>query len=347
MSSSFLPQPFLRGLEGYTPGEQPTEAGVIKLNTNEFPYPPAPEVLEAIRQETGDLLRRYPSPRCDRLREGLAARHGVAPEEVFVGNGSDEVLRLLIQAYGGRSRTTATLEPTYSLYETLVRLAEGQYKAYSLDDLEGWSEELKDGAWDLFLLCVPNPPVGTFFATDKVNSLSKNGGLLVLDEAYIEFADRIDPAYSRLQAPNIVRTRTFSKAFGLAGLRVGYAYGPAEVIAQLGRIADSYNVNRVSQAAALAALEAETYYAARLDEMRSNRAWLAAELDGRGFKVRRGQGNFLFVEHDRAREIYEGLKREGILVRYFSRPPLNRGLRISIGTREELKQLLDALRALI
>lgn len=347
MSVRIQPQPFLRGVEGYTPGEQPGEAGVIKLNTNEFPYPPAPEVFEAIRREAGDLLRRYPSPRCDRLRERLAERHGVGADQIFVGNGSDEVLKLLIQAYGGPGRTTATLEPTYSLYETLVRISDGQYKAYSLNNLEGWNEALAARAWDLFLLCVPNPPVGTIFDIDKITSLSSEHALLVLDEAYIEFADRVEPAYEALKGPGIVRTRTFSKAFGLAGLRVGYAYGPTEVIAQLGRIADSYNVNRISQAAALAALDSEAYYAARLDEMRANRAWLAAELEGRGFSVRRGQGNFLFVEHDRAQAIYEGLKEAGILVRFFARPPLDRGLRISIGTREELGLLLEWVQGLI
>lgn len=347
MTVQIQPQAFLRGVEGYTPGEQPSEDGVIKLNTNEFPYPPAPEVLEAVRREASDLLRRYPSPRCDRLRHRLAERHGIQPDQVFVGNGSDEVLRLLIQAYGGPGRTIATLEPTYSLYETLARLANSEYKVYQLDALEAWPEDLAEQAWDLFLLCVPNPPVGTLFDTDKITSLTSTDSLLVLDEAYIEFADRLDPAYVALEGANLVRTRTFSKAFGLAGLRVGYAYGPREIIEQLSRIADSYNVNRISQAAALAALDAETYYAARLDEMRANRAWLAAELEGRGFGVRRGQGNFLFVEHDRAREIYEGLKRERILVRYFARPPLNRGLRISIGTREELQTLLEALNPLV
>jgi histidinol-phosphate aminotransferase len=177
--------------------------------------------------------------------------------------------------------------------------------------------------------------------------LSQGSGLLVLDEAYIEFAEEVDPAYLNFEAPNVVRTRTFSKAFALAGLRVGYAVGSPEVIDQLSRIADSYNVNRVSQAAAVAALEAEGYYAARLDEMRVSRGWLSAELRGRHFDVKPSQGNFVFALHPRARELYEGLKRRGILVRHFSRPPLDGGLRISIGTMEELQQLMRALDELL
>lgn len=344
---SVEPQPFLRRLEAYTPGEQPTDAGTIKLNTNEFPYPPAPEVIEAIRREAGNLLRRYPSPRCEKLRERLAARHRVDPGQIFVGNGSDEVLRLLIQAYGGPGRTVASLEPSYSLYATLVQIANGNYQGYKLDGLTGWPRDLTAEAWDVFLLCVPNPPIGVVYPFDKVSNLSKGSGLLVLDEAYIEFADEISPEYLAFEAPNVVRTRTFSKAFALAGLRVGYAVGPREVVEQLSRIADSYNVNRISQAAAVAALEAEAYYAARLDEMRVNRGWLGAQLEGRNFEVRPSQGNFVFALHPRARELYEGLKRRGILVRHFNRPPLDRGLRISIGTMEELQRLMSGIDELL
>lgn len=339
------PQPFISRLEAYTPGEQPGEAGVIKLNTNEFPYPPAPEVAEAIRREAGNMLRQYPSPRCNALRERLARRHGVEADQVFVGNGSDEVLRLLIHAFGGPGRTTASLRPTYSLYSTLAQIANGDYQEYLLDDLESWPQDLSGSGWDVFLLCVPNPPVGTLFGIDKVKYLSTAKSLLVLDEAYIDFAEGIDSDYTGFQAPNVVRTRTFSKAFALAGLRVGYAFGPRDIIAQISKIADSYNVNRVSQAAALAALDAEEYYAARIAEIRTNRSWLAKELDARGFQTRRSHGNFVFTSHPRAREIYEALKSRGILVRHFPKAPLSGGLRISIGTREELQTLLRGLDA--
>jgi histidinol-phosphate aminotransferase len=337
------PLPYLRGLEAYAPGEQPREDGFIKLNTNEFPYPPAPQVIEAIREEAGDNLRRYPSPRCDRLRNRIAQRHDITPDQVFVGNGSDEVLKLLLQAYAAAGRTTAMLEPTYSLYETLVKTVNGNYQAYELGNLEEWPRDLKGETWDVFLLCMPNPPLGTLFDCDNIDTLSLGEGLLILDEAYIEFAEGVDAAYTALQGSNVVRTRTFSKAFGLAGLRIGYAFGPAEVIAQLSKIGDSYNVNRISQAAALAALNAEDYYSKLIDEMLANRAWLGQELTQRGFKVRSGQGNFLFAEHGRAPELYENLKRERILVRHFAGRSLQHGLRISIGTRAELETLLAAL----
>lgn len=340
-------QPFLSRLAAYTPGEQPLEPGVIKLNTNEFPYPPAPEVIDAIRREAGSMLRRYPSPRCQALRDRLAVRHGVAPEEVFVGNGSDEVLRLIIQAYGGPGRTVASLDPSYSLYATLVQIADGNYQVYTLDNLMEWPAHLTADEWDVFLLCVPNPPIGTLYDVDNIKYLSTGKGLLVLDEAYIEFADEVSPEYRNFKAPNVVRTRTFSKAFALAGLRVGYALGPRPIIDQLSRIADSYNVNRISQVAAVAALDAEPYYAARLDEMRASRGWLSAELTGRHFEVRPSQGNFVFAMHPDAKALYEGLKGKGILVRHFNRPPLDGGLRISIGTMEELQRLMTAIDELI
>jgi histidinol-phosphate aminotransferase len=342
-----IPRPFLRRLEPYAPGEQLAGKGVIKLNTNEFPYPPAPAVLEAIRSEAGDSLRRYPSSRADALRHRIAQRHGVRPEQVFVGNGSDEVLRLLIQAYGGPGRLTATLSPTYSLYRTLVEAAEGEYQEFILGNEELWPKDLRGSAWDLFLLCVPNPPLGTLFDLAKVKYLSDQPGLLVLDEAYIEFADPIDPAYTRFTGPNIIRTRTFSKAFGLAGLRVGYAFGPEAVISEISKLADSYNVNRISQAASLVALESDDYYAPLITRMREDRHRLAEALRERGFQVPISHGNFVFARHPRARYLYEGLKARNILVRHFARPPLDAGLRISIGSWDELSAMLAAVDTLL
>lgn len=341
------PTPIVEELEGYVPGDQPEDRGTIKLNTNEFPYPPAPEVIRAIERCANDSIRLYPNPRCARLRHKLAEVHQVDPDNVFVGNGSDEILRLVIQAFGGPGRMTAALWPSYSLYEPLVRMTGAELKEFPLEGLEKIPASLLATAWDVLLLAVPNPPLGTLFGDEIVESLAEGGGLLLLDEAYLDFAEGGDYGAVMERHENVIRVRTFSKAYGLAGLRIGYALGHRSVLGPLNKIADSYNVNRISQEAAVAALEARPYYEAKITRMRRDRQWLSEELGARGFTVPASQANFIFARHGRARELYEGLKDRRIFVRYFEQRELADGVRISIGTTEELKALLDALDALL
>jgi len=338
-----IPNPVLRRFEAYTPGEQPQGGGYIKLNTNEFPYPAAPEVLEAICRAATDDVRLYPSPRCDELRKKLAQRHGVSKENIFVGNGSDEVLRLLIQAYGGEGRLAAVVDPSYSLYPTLIQAAGSDLATYSLDEFTRLPNELFDSSCDLLLVPIPNPPIGSLIEGDEIERLLQKDALIVLDEAYADFATGLQNVPFVKKCANAVLTRTFSKSFGLAGLRVGYALAHPEVIANLSKLADSYNVNRISQAAAIAALDASNYYMEKVDQIRRDRDWLRQELQKRGFEVPFSHGNFLFARHARAQEFYEKLKSRKILVRYFSSANLSDGLRITIGTRTELDSLLQAL----
>lgn len=341
-----LPNAIARSLEAYAPGEQPQEPGFIKLNTNEFPYPAAPEVLEAIRRAATDDVRLYPSPRCEKLRARLADRHGISPDMILVGNGSDEILRLLIQAYLGPGRLGAMVDPTYSLYKTLFQSTGSDYKVFLLYELERLPAEIFESDWDMLLLPVPNAPIGNVFSLDELGKIARKGNMLVLDEAYIDFASGVDHSALLRSYGNVVLTRTFSKSFGLAGMRVGYAIGHAKVIDQLSRMADSYNVNRISQEAALGALEAEAYYRAKGELIQRDRAWLGSELRKRGFVVPESQANFLFARRADARALYEGLKARKILVRYFSNPRLADGIRITIGTREELERLLAEIDAI-
>ena len=340
-----LPQPraFLKSLEEYIPGEQPREAGFVKLNTNEFPYPAAPEVIEAVRAEAADTVRVYPDPVATRMRAALGRRWDVDPDTILVGNGSDEILRLISHAYLGDGRRLAVVQPTYTLYQVLAAMFESPVEIHPLVDQVGLPESIFADAWDACFLPVPNPPLGTVFPLDGLRRLAAHGGLLVLDGAYIDFASDYDPRALLAEFPNVVLTGTFSKSFGLAGMRVGYAIGQPVLIRGLHKLRDSYNVNRISQAAALGALAGADYYRRRCDEIIASRESLSRELAGRGFVVPPSQGNFIFARHDRAKAIYEALKARKILVRYFSHSGLERGLRITIGTPEENRALLAGL----
>lgn len=338
------PHPMFAGLEPYAPGEQPQEPGFIKLNTNEFPYPAAPAVIEAIRAAANDNVRLYPSPRCAALRRTLADFHGVDPEMIFVGNGSDEVLRVLIQGYGGAGRTVAVAEPSYSLYPVLTSMAGAATRTFDLVDQVALPETAFEGGWDMFLLPVPNAPLGTVFPKADLDRLAGTGGLVVLDEAYIDFADGLSHFDLLKKHGNMVLSRTFSKAYGLAGLRVGYAIADPRVIEILSALADSYNVNRITQAVAQAAIESADYYKSKIDQICADRDWLIQEMRGMGLDVGASAANFIFARHPKARELYEGLKAKKILIRYFNRPGLDDGLRITIGMRGELEAMLGALK---
>lgn len=341
------PNPLFRAIEPYVPGEQPQDGRAVKLNTNEFPYPSAPEVIRAIQESATDNVRLYPSPRCDRLRERLAAHHGVGPENVFVGNGSDEVLRLIIQLYSAPGRMVATVWPTYSLFPNLVALTGAALQEFPLEGMERIPGALYDAGWDMLLLPYPNPPLGTLFPEEAIERLASREGLLVLDEAYADFAQGADHVELLKRQPNVVISRTFSKAFGLAGLRVGYALADAGVIQSLSNIADSYNVNRITQAAAIAALDALPYYREKVRQICADRDWLRGELTSRGFDVPESHANLMFARHSKAKAIYETLKLEGILVRYFASGELAGGVRISIGLRSDLERMLAIIDRLL
>ena len=344
--------PIVARLEAYVPGEQPREAGWIKLNTNESPYPVPHTVNDAIIQEVrrGDM-NKYPDPTASALREALGELVGVPPTQILVGNGSDEVLRLLCHAYldPAADDKIGMLKPTYSLYSVLAEMFGSSALTYPVlpPDYKIPTDAISSPA-KLFFLANPNPPLGTAYPAEEVRRFASQNParIIVVDEAYVDFSESdIMPVYHEF--PNVVVTRTFSKSYSMAGMRIGYVIAREKIIAELAKVKDSYNVNRLTQVAALAAVRDRAYFLERAKTIIDDREFLAAELSARGFAVTPSRGNFLFARHAKAPWLYQQLKERRILVRYFTAPELADGLRISIGTHAELEQLLATLDELL
>jgi len=335
----------IRDIPGYTPGEQPTAAGIVKLNTNENPYPPSPRVAEAIVAAVRDPLQRYPDPLATDVRRRAAARYGVGIEQVLVGNGSDELLSLVMRACVERGTRVAYPVPTYSLYDTLVAQQEGV--AVRVPHGENWSfpRALLEAHAAVTCICRPNSPSGTAVPLGDVEACAEHTkGLVVVDEAYADFGE--DSALSLVaRRDNVVVLRSFSKSFSLAGLRIGLAIGPSEFIDVLARIKDSYNVNRISLAAAAAALDDYEWMQRNVARIRATRERLTSSLRALGFAVPPSQANFVFARRPGRdlEPVYLGLRSRGVLVRYFATPELRDGLRISVGSDAETDLLLKAL----
>ncbi|MCX7624942.1 MAG: histidinol-phosphate transaminase [Candidatus Sumerlaeaceae bacterium] len=336
----------LASLEAYVPGEQPRDGNYVKLNTNESPYPPAPEVVDAIKDcACQDSLNKYPDPLSLALRKAIAERFGFSPENVLVGNGSDEVLRLVCHALLERGDCISMLYPTYVLYRTLAAM----FGAGCVEiDVEPPSFDIPKTAFtqrsQILFLANPNPPIGTLYPVEMIEELAKcqRERLVVVDEAYVDFSNTTCIELVR-RYPNVAVTRTFSKCFALAGLRVGFIVGDRLLIEQLEKLKDSYNVNRISQAAALAAWQATDYYSGIAKRICATRDYLTTELRRRGFDVAQSAGNFLFARCSNAEQLYLRLKERKILVRYFKMRRLEDGLRITIGTPDDVSILLAAL----
>ena len=340
--------PAVAALAAYVPGEQPREPGFIKLNTNESPYPPAPEVLDALRAVAGEAaLNKYPDPASFALREAISERIGTPVEQLLVGNGSDEVLRLICHAFlrPGTGDRIGMLYPTYVLYRTLAEMFGSGCEPF---EVAAPDYEIPETAFDtdvkVFFIANPNPPIGTLYPQGTIARLAADRPerLLVVDEAYVDFSEG-DSLGLLEEFDNIAITRTFSKSYSLAGMRVGFVAARRELIEAMEKIKDSYNMNRATQATALAAWKAESYYADKNSLIRENRDFLAVELVRRGFVIPPSRGNFVFARRADARALYEQLKQLRILVRYFDAPALRDGMRITIGTRAELEALLDAI----
>lgn len=333
-------------MAGYVPGFQPRdEHNYIKLNTNENPYPPSPRVIEAILAEVGDNLRKYPDAASRAGCEEAGRLYGFDPSWIIMANGSDEVLNNLIRAFAGEGEEIAYVHPSYSYYSTLAEVQGAKVRTFLLD--EGWA--LKDFperyTGKLFFLTNPNAPLGFCYPQEFIEELAgRVDGMLVVDEAYADFAKENSLDLVR-RLPNVVVTRTFSKSYSLAGMRLGLAIARPEVIAALNKIRDHYNLDRLAQAACVAALADQEYFQQCVTKIRETRDWFSAELRVLGWEVIPSHGNFVFASPpDRnGKRVYEGLFERRILVRYFSDPVLAHGLRISIGTREEMEKTLAAL----
>jgi histidinol-phosphate aminotransferase len=341
----------IRAMEPYTPGRQPTGEGWIKLNTNELPYPPPAEVVKAIAAEVPRLAR-YPDPRSDKLREAVASKHGLSSSQVIIGNGSDDILNLLARAFGGQDRSTVDTFPSYSLYPVITAIAGGEIESVPFpESMELPVDALAASGADLLFLTCPNAPTGVRFPLEALERLAGMvDGLLVIDEAYADFAE-VSAVALLASCPNVVVTRTFSKAYGLAGLRVGYGMASASVVDILDRIRDSYNVNRLSQAGALAALEAQPAYDAFISEIKVTRDRTAETLRQLGWSLYPSEANFLFGAPGGAGNpegealaagLFKRLEEQRILVRYFPKHPLTAPyLRISIGSPSEMDRFIE------
>ena len=342
-------RPNIAAMKGYVPGFQPPDmAAWIKLNTNENPYPPSPEVVKAILAELGPdgaSLRIYPSASSQKLREAAGELYGFDPSWIIMANGSDEVLNNLIRAFADQGEEIGYVHPSYSYYATLAEVQGARVRTYGLTDdfrIAGFPERYEG---KVFFLATPNAPLGPAFPLAYIEELAgRCAGMLVLDETYADFAGASALELVK-KFDNVVVTRTLSKSYSLAGMRLGLAIARPEVIAALDKIRDHYNLDRLAQAACVAALRDRAYLAECCRRIRETREWFSTELRACGYTVIPSQGNYVFASPpDRnGQRVYEGLYARKILVRHFSDPLLSHGLRISIGTREEMEKTLAAM----
>ncbi len=364
----------IQQMAGYVPGEQLNDPDIVKLNTNENPYPPSPRVFEAIRATlTGDMLRKYPSPMGDAFRKSAGKLLGVDPDAILIGNGSDDILTILTRAYVPEGGLIASPTPSYVLYRSLAQIQGAKFEMvpFSADWQLPNPWPIKNA--NLTFLPNPNSPSGTALRLEEIARLAREiRGPLVLDEAYADFCEwnglsssergawSAEPktrtgSSSPLQAPrstlpgNVVVTRSFSKFYALAGIRFGFAVADPAVIRELGKVKDSYNCDVLSLAAATAAIEDQAYYADLRSQILATRGHLTAALAALGFDVTPSEANFVWCRRtDRpVKPIYEELKRRKILVRYMSYPDYGDGLRISVGSNPEIDKLLRELRAIL
>ena len=341
----------LKSMDEYLPGEQPEYMDeFIKLNTNENPFPPFDSVLKEITGNANAGLRRYPDSKAMTVRKIFAEQNGIDPENVFAGNGSDEIFTLIFRGFIETTGIAAFPYPSYSLYDTLAQGNGIKYEKINLDanlklDLNRFLEK----KYSMVIISNPNNPTGTFWEKEQIEEfIKKYNGLLVVDEAYIDFygGSSIDLIK---KFDNIIITRSFSKSYSLAGLRVGLAIACEDIIRGLFKLKDSYNVDTLALAGAAAALLDAKSFSYNLSMLRSNKEYLEEMLSSMGFESVPSRANFILTRHrDIDSEVlYKKLKEQKILVRYFSGPILSDYVRISIGTMIEMKQVCAAIRSIL
>ncbi|HPS57385.1 MAG TPA: histidinol-phosphate transaminase [Spirochaetota bacterium] len=341
----------LKSMDEYMPGEQPRDIDeYIKLNTNENPFPPSEKVLRAINEAVNSSLRRYPDSQCIRLRETFAEQNGLTPENVFVGNGSDEIFTLIFRGLIEKNGTAAFNYPSYSLYDTLAQSNAIKYEKINLDS--SFSPDMDKfivNRYSMVIIANPNNPTGTFIDSGKIEKFLKAySGLLVVDEAYVDFygGSALDLVK---RYDNLVVTRSFSKSYSLAGLRIGLAIANSDIIRGLVKIKDSYNIDTLAQAGATAALLDKKTFDYNINMLRSNKEYLEERLDDMGFERVPSRANFLLARHPKigSGELYEKLKEQKILVRHFRGPVISDYVRISVGTMMELKKTCTVLGSIL
>jgi histidinol-phosphate aminotransferase len=336
----------------YTPGEQPRPGQrVIKLNTNENPYPPAPGVRRAIVANAGAALRLYPSPRADAFVAAAARLYGIPANQIIAGNGSDELLSMIFRAALGHGDRVAYAQPTYSLYDTLASIQEARVVAIPLGPgFEPPLDALARERAQLTVICSPNSPCGTLAAADDLDAVAQRLGrrLLVIDEAYVDFAESNALALVRRHR-NVIVLRTLSKSFSLAGMRLGLLFAQTPIIESLLKVKDSYNLSGVAIAAGAQALDDADWMRRNVEKVKRTRVLTQDRLRAMGFEVPSSSSNFVMARlagRDMA-PVAAALRRRGILVRHFPASIFRDAIRISIGTPAEMNALFKALESLI
>ena len=348
--STFL-NPNIEAMTAYVPGEQPRDKAYIKLNTNENPYPPAPSVVAAMNAGEVEDLRLYSDPTAKVLKEKLAKLYGLKPENVYVGNGSDEVLYFLFRAYGQRG--AAFPDISYGFYSVFAEICGIPATVIPLESDFSIDPEKYHGLDRLIVIANPNAPTGLSLSLDQIEGILKTNpnAVVAIDEAYVDFGG--ESAFQLMaKYENLMVVRTFSKSRSMAGARLGYALGPAALIADLEKIKYSvnpYNVNRLTLRLGEATVDAEPYYQEKCAAIIRTREETAQKLKDLGFTVLPSRTNFLFLKSDKigGRELYEKLKDRGILVRHFGNPRIADYIRLTIGTDGQMALCLDALRAIL
>ncbi|MGF1537695.1 MAG: histidinol-phosphate transaminase [Elainellaceae cyanobacterium] len=350
MTTSFF-RPNVDAMTGYIPGEQPKPGtAVLKLNTNENPYPPSPEAIAVLHSFDPERLRRYPHPYADEFREAISAVFEVPKDWIMVGNGSDEILNVIIRACADGPRTVVYPTPTYVLYKTLAEIQPAE--VVEVPYLPGYKlpiDALAQANGAITFIASPNSPSGHVVPLEDLRQLaSRLTGILMVDEAYVDFAE--GSALPLVQEfDNVIISRTLSKGYSLAGLRLGFGIAQPSLLSGLFKVKDSYNIDAIACAVGAAAMRDQDHKNACAKKVKASRTKLAIALEKLGFEVPESHGNFLWVTppSNNAEALYLGLKEKGLLVRYFKQPGLNQNLRITVGTEEQNGRLLALLEPMV
>jgi histidinol-phosphate aminotransferase len=338
-------------MSGYVPGEQPAiGTTIIKLNSNENPYPPSPKALQVLREIDGEMLRRYPDPTAKNFRLAASKVLGVPDDWIAVGNGSDDLLNLIVRAVGEPGKQVVCPSPTYVLYQTLSQIQDTDFVEVPYpEDYQLPVELLIAAKGAVTFVASPNSPSGTAISVADLEKLARElSGILVIDEAYVDFAEENALELTKRYG-NVIVLRTLSKGYSLAGLRLGFCIANPKLLAELNKVKDSYNVDAIAYAVAASAIVDRDYKIANAEKIKASREKLAISFKELGFQVWPSQTNFLLVRPPQgdAERIYQTLKVRGILIRYFNQPRLTDKLRITVGTEEQNQILVKTLKEIL
>lgn len=338
-------------MSGYVPGEQPAiGTTIIKLNSNENPYHPSPKALQVLREIDGEMLRRYPDPTAKNFRLAASKVLGVPDDWIAVGNGSDDLLNLIVRAVGEPGKRVVYPSPTYVLYRTLTEIQDAEFVEVPYpEDYQLPVELLIAAKGAVTFVASPNSPSGTAISVADLEKLARElSGILVIDEAYVDFAEENALELTKGYG-NVIVLRTLSKGYSLAGLRLGFCIANPKLLAELNKVKDSYNVDAIAYAVAASAIGDRDYKIANAEKIKASRGKLAISFKELGFQVWPSQTNFLLVRPPQgdAERIYQTLKVRGILIRYFNQPRLTDKLRITVGTEEQNQILVKTLKEIL